>query len=109
MQTLSVNNRTAEGLWHIVLAGMIALTVAAGSGIMDVSADGWIVLILCGLGLWVCWMYWRGAEDQTGAPGNVLQPFLAVTIVVLLAHIISGEESIRQAGESVSWLRTTAG
>lgn len=90
MQPLSVTNHTAEGLWHIVLAGMIALTVAAGAGLMDASAGGWIVLILCGLGLWVCWMYWRGADNQTGVPGHVLQPFLAVPIIILLAHIISG-------------------
>ncbi len=90
MPSLSAANHTAEGLWHIVLAGMIALTVVAGSGLMDASADGWIVLILCGLGLWVCWLYWRGADNQTGAPGHVLQPFLAVPIIILLVHIIAG-------------------
>ncbi len=90
MPSLSVTNRTADGLWHIVLAGMIALAVVAGAGLMDASAGGWIVLILCGLGLWVCWLYWRGAEGQTGIPGHVLQPFLAVPIIILLAHILAG-------------------
>jgi VanZ family protein len=68
---------------------MIALTIAAGTGAMDASAGGWIVLILCGMGLWVCWLYWRGAEGQTGIPGHVLQPFLAVPVIILLMHILA--------------------
>ncbi len=90
MSPLSVGKHTAHGLWHIVLAGMIALTVVAGAGVMGASAGGWIVLILCGMGLWVCWLYWRGAESEAGIPGHVLQPFLAVPIIILLAHILAG-------------------
>ncbi|MCD4699380.1 MAG: hypothetical protein K8R91_02260, partial [Phycisphaerae bacterium] len=90
MPLLRDANRTADGLWHIVLAGMITMTVVAGAGVMDASAGGWIALILCGLGLWVCWMYWRGADGQTGIPGHVLHPFLTVPIIILLVHILSG-------------------
>ncbi len=99
MSSLSVGNHTAHGLWHIVLAGMIALTVAAGAGAMDASAGGWIALILFGMGLWVCWLYWRGAEDRTGIPGHVLQPFLALPVIILLMHILAAGRIDSESGK----------
>ncbi len=78
---------------------MIALTVAAGAGVMDASAGGWIALILCGMGLWVCWLYWRGTEGRTAIPGHVLQPFLAVPVIILLMHILAAGRFDSESGK----------
>lgn len=79
---------TRQALHWIVLIGVAMVAVGGPAGLTRDSDGEWVALICLGLALWVAWLYWRTAEGDCDVPVHVLHPFLAVPIVILLAHLL---------------------
>lgn len=81
---------TAKALGMIVLAG-VALTGSVGGGVLTRAGEpGWTAMMLSAVAVWSIWLLWRNARDEVQLPAHVLHPFLALPVVVLLGHMLSG-------------------
>ena len=47
-------------------------------------------MILSAVALWCIWLLWRNARDEVQLPAHMLYPFLALPVVILLGHMLSG-------------------